>query len=115
VSESYVTTNGQSASLSWYKAPIQGLRPDFYFRTENGIRLTVTFLILWCALSDERMGLSFVCAAGSCQRSLSRVLVPWDLRPYFTASELRLPFSSPPTTHRVTVVGDVDYCSVVRS
>jgi hypothetical protein len=33
-SESDVTTNGQSASLSWYKAPIRGLRPDFYFRTE---------------------------------------------------------------------------------
>jgi hypothetical protein len=30
-SESYVTTDGQSASLSWYKAPIRGLRPDFFF------------------------------------------------------------------------------------
>jgi hypothetical protein len=58
---------------------------------------------MWCALSDERMGLSFVCAAGPCQRSLSRVLVPWDLRPYFIVSDLRLPFSSPPTTRRVTV------------
>jgi hypothetical protein len=38
-SESYVTTDGQSASLSWYKAPIRGLRPDFYFRMEYGIRL----------------------------------------------------------------------------
>jgi hypothetical protein len=28
-SESYVTTDGQSASLSWYKPPIRGLRPDF--------------------------------------------------------------------------------------
>jgi hypothetical protein len=28
-SESHVTTDGQSASLSWYKAPIRGLRPDF--------------------------------------------------------------------------------------
>jgi hypothetical protein len=104
-SESYVTTDGQSASLSWYKAPIRGLRPDFYFITEYGIRLTVTFLIPWGALSDERTGLSFVCvcAAGPCQRSLSRVLVPWDLRPYFTVSDLRLPFSSPPTTRRVMV------------
>jgi hypothetical protein len=34
---------------------------------------------------------------------LSRVRVPWDLRPYFTVSDLRLPFSSPPTTRRVTV------------
>jgi hypothetical protein len=102
-SESYVTTDSQSASLSWYKAPIRGLRPDFYFCTEYGIRVTVTFLILRGALSDERTGLSFVCAAGPCQRSLSRVLVPWDLRSYFTVSDLRLPFLSPPTTHRVTV------------
>jgi hypothetical protein len=29
-------------------------------------------------------GLSFVYAADSCQRSLSRVRVPWDSRPYFT-------------------------------
>jgi hypothetical protein len=71
-SESYITTDGQSASLSWYKAPIRGLRPDFFFRSEYGIRLTVTFLIPWSALSDERTGLSFVCAAGFCQRSLSR-------------------------------------------
>jgi hypothetical protein len=96
-------TNGQSASLSWYKAPIRGLRPDFYFRTENGIHLTVTFLNPWGALSNERTGLSFVCAADPCQRSLSRVIVPWDLRPYFTVSDLRLPFSPPPTTRRVTV------------
>jgi hypothetical protein len=31
------------------------------------------------------------------------VVVPWDLRPYFTVSDLRLPFSSPPTTRRITV------------
>jgi hypothetical protein len=102
-SESYVMTERQSASLSWYKAPIRGLWPGFYFRTEYRIRLIVTFLIPWEALSDERTGLSFVRAGGPCQRSLSRVLVPWDLRPYFTVSDLRLPFSSPPTTRRVTV------------
>jgi hypothetical protein len=44
----------------------------FFFRSEYGIRLTVTFLIPWGALSDERTGLSFVCAAGPCQCSLSR-------------------------------------------
>jgi hypothetical protein len=65
--------------------------------------LAVTFLFLWGALSDERTGLSFVCAAGPCQRSLSRVLLPWDFRPYITVSDLRRPFSSPPTTRRVTV------------
>jgi hypothetical protein len=30
LSLSYITTDGQSASLSWYQAPIWGLRPDFY-------------------------------------------------------------------------------------
>jgi hypothetical protein len=65
--------------------------------------VTVTVLFLYGALSDERSGLSFVYAAGSCQRSLFRVRVPWDLRPYFTVSDLRLPFSSPPTTRRVEV------------
>jgi hypothetical protein len=29
-SESYITTDGQSASLPWNKAPIWGLRPEFY-------------------------------------------------------------------------------------
>jgi hypothetical protein len=65
--------------------------------------VTVTVLFLWGALSDERSGLSFVCAVGPCQRSLSWVRVPLDLRPYFTVSDLRLPFSSPPTTRRVRV------------
>jgi hypothetical protein len=47
--------------------------------------------------------LSFVYTAGPRQRSLSRVRVHWISRPYFTVSDLRLPFSSPPTTRRVTV------------
>jgi hypothetical protein len=45
---------------------------DQIFFSPFGIRLTVTFLIPWGALSDERTGLSFVCAAGPCQRSLSQ-------------------------------------------
>jgi hypothetical protein len=28
---SYITTDGQSASLSWFQAPIWGLWPDFYY------------------------------------------------------------------------------------
>jgi hypothetical protein len=35
-------------------------------------------LFLLGALSDERMGLSFVYAAGPCKRSLSHVRVPWN-------------------------------------
>jgi hypothetical protein len=49
-------------------------------------------LFLWGAFSDERTGLSFVYAAGPSQRSLPRVPVPWDSQPYFTVSDLRLPF-----------------------
>jgi hypothetical protein len=96
-SEIYVTTDGQSASLSWNKAPIRGLRPYFYYCQ------TVAGLLLWSALSDERTGLSFTIAAGTRQRRHSRVCVPWDSRPYFTVSDSRLPFSSPPTTRRATV------------
>jgi hypothetical protein len=65
--------------------------------------VAVTVLFLWGALSDERTSLSFVYAPDPCQGILSRFRVPWDSRPYFTLSELRLPFSSPPTTRRVTV------------
>jgi hypothetical protein len=49
-----------------------GAYDQIFFRSEYVIRLTVTFLIPWGALSDERTGLSVVCAAGPCQRSLSR-------------------------------------------
>jgi hypothetical protein len=96
-SESHVTTDGQSASLSWNKTPVWGLWPDFYYRR------TVAGLLMWSALFDERTGLSFTIAAGSSQRSHSLVRAPLDSRPYFTASDLRLPISSPPTTRRVTV------------
>jgi hypothetical protein len=96
-SESYVTTDGQSASLCWNKAPIWGLRPDFYYCQ------TVASLSMWGPLSDERTGLSFTIAAGARQRSHFRVRVPWDSRPYFTLSESGLPLSSPPTTRSATV------------
>jgi hypothetical protein len=84
-SQSYVTTDGQSASLSWCQAPMWGLRPDLYYcRTFAG-------MLMWGALSDERMGLPFTIAAGAPQRSHSRVRVPQDIWPYFTVSDSRLP------------------------
>jgi hypothetical protein len=91
-SESYVTTDGQSASLSWNKAPIWGLRPDFCYCQ------TVAGLLMWGALSDERTGLSFTIAAGTRQRSHSRIRVPRDSWPHFTISYSGLPVSSPPVT-----------------
>jgi hypothetical protein len=42
-SESYVTTDGQSASLSWNKAPIWGLRLCW------GSHVIVTQPVHWCA------------------------------------------------------------------
>jgi hypothetical protein len=47
-------------------------------------------------------GLSYTIAAGPRQRSHSRIRVPWDSRPHVTLSDLRLPFSSFPTTRRAT-------------
>jgi hypothetical protein len=96
-SQSYVTTDGQSASLSWYQAPIWGLRPDFYYCQR------VAGLLTWGVLSNERTGLSFTIAAGPRQRSHSRVRVPWTSRPYFPLPDLRPPLLSPPTSRRATV------------
>jgi hypothetical protein len=95
--ESCFTTGGQSASLSWNTATIWGLRPHFYYCQ------TVAGLLMWGALSDERKGLSFTIATGLRQCSHFRVRLQWDSWPYFTDSDSRLPFSSPPTTRRVTV------------
>jgi hypothetical protein len=97
-SESYrTTTDGQSASLSWNKAPVWCLRPDCcYYQTVVG-------LLMWGALSDDRTGLSFTIASGPRQHSDFRIRVPWDTWLYFTVSDSRLPFSSPPTTRRATV------------
>jgi hypothetical protein len=83
--QSYVTTDVQSASLSWNKAHIWGLRPDFYYCQ------TVAGLLMWNALSDESMGLPFTIAACPRQRSRSWVWVPRDSWPYITVSDSRLP------------------------
>jgi hypothetical protein len=69
-SESYVTTDGQPASLSWHQAPFWGLRPELYYC------LTVADFLVWGALSDERTGLSFTIVAGPRQSSNFRVRVP---------------------------------------
>jgi hypothetical protein len=99
----YVTTDGQSDSLSWYKAPIRGLRPEFFF--PFGIRNTSDSYVLYSVgrpLWREDGSVFCMCRWTLPAKSFS-VVVPWDFRSYFTVSDLRLPFSSPPTTRRVTV------------
>jgi hypothetical protein len=65
-SESHVTTDGQSASLSWNKATIWGLRPDFYYCQ------TVTGLLMWGALSVERTGVFYNCCCFSLYNLFAR-------------------------------------------
>jgi hypothetical protein len=48
--ESYVNDEQSFSQSSWNKAPIQSLGPDFYYCQ------TVAGLLVWGALSDERMG-----------------------------------------------------------
>jgi hypothetical protein len=82
--------------LSWNKSPIWVLRPDLYYYQK------LAGLLMWGFLSDEKMGLSCAIVAGPRQRCHSRVRAPWDSGPYFTVSDSRLHFSSPPTTSRAT-------------
>jgi hypothetical protein len=63
-SRSYVTTDGQSSSLSWNKAPTWGSRPYLPYCQR------VAGLLMWGALSDERTGLSFVRVTVSSNKSV---------------------------------------------
>jgi hypothetical protein len=67
--QTYVTTDGQSASLSWCQAPPEA---------QDQIVITVRQLrglLMWGTLSDERTSLLFTTAAGPRQRSHSQVLM----------------------------------------
>jgi hypothetical protein len=77
-SQSRITTDGQSASLPWYQAPIWSLRPDYYYCQ------AVVCLFMWGDLCDERTDLPLTSDAGPRQRSHFWVLVPRDSWPYFT-------------------------------
>jgi hypothetical protein len=85
LSLSYITTDGQSASLSWYQTPFWGLWPDFlilsdtYWFVDMGRplwRVDGSVFYNWCCLR---------------QRSHSQVRVPRGSWPPFTVSDLRLP------------------------
>jgi hypothetical protein len=102
-SESYITTDGQPASLSWNKASIWGLRADLDYCQ------TVAGLLMWGALSDERAGLSFAIAVvlasavffGSESRGTSdQILLPqirdFPFRRLLRLAGLRWRYSTPP-------------------
>jgi hypothetical protein len=64
-SQSHIANDDQSVSKSWCRTS-SGAHDQIFITV-----LTVTVLFfLWSALSDERTGLSFVYAAGPCQRFL---------------------------------------------
>jgi hypothetical protein len=93
---SHFATDGQSVSNFWCRTP-SGAH-DQIFITVWQLRSCFVGRPLW--REDES---TFCICCWPCQRSLSRVRVPWDSRPYFSVSDLRLLFSSPLTTRRVTV------------
>jgi hypothetical protein len=51
-SESYITTDGQSASLSWNKSRVWYLRPDFYYCQTSLMRGRVCRLQVLLALAS---------------------------------------------------------------
>jgi hypothetical protein len=100
--ESYVTTDGQSASVSWNKAPSGAY--DQIFDSQ-----TFADLLMWGALSDERTGLSFKIAAGlssavnlwsESRRTCDNILLSqiWDFpfRRLLRLAGLRWRYSTPP-------------------
>jgi hypothetical protein len=79
----YVTTDGQSASMSWCQGP-PGVHDQTHFYCH-----TATSLFMRGTSSDESTGLSFTNAVGPRQRSHSHVRVPRDSHPYFTLSDYK--------------------------
>jgi hypothetical protein len=112
-SRSYVTIDGQSASLSGCQAPIWGPKQDFYYCQ------TVAGLLKCGALTGERTGLSFTIAVGTRQRSQSWVRVPQDSWPYLTISGSRLSQPGGPGPHppRSSVIQlyPHGYCGGIRT
>jgi hypothetical protein len=75
---------------------------------ERHLELMTRYLLLFGSYGLVSVGRPLWRENGSvfcicCCCSFSRVRVPWYSRPYFTVSDLRLPFSSPHTIRRVTV------------
>jgi hypothetical protein len=80
-----------------------GVEPDLGLMTRYLLLFDSYGLVLWGGPSLTRVGICLLYVAGTCHRSLSLVRVPRDSQPYFTVSDLRVLFSSPPTILRVTM------------
>jgi hypothetical protein len=85
LSLSHVMTDGHSASLSWYKAPICGLRPDSFFAVGQ-------LRVCWYGVLSLTRGL--VCGLQLLLALASAVILgsesSWGSRSYLTVSDLRL-------------------------
>jgi hypothetical protein len=97
-SESHVTTDGQSTS----RPVCPGIEHPSGAYDQIFITLWQLRFCFCGAPSLTRGRVSFVYAPGPRKRSPSWVRVPLVSWPYFTVSDVRLSFSSPPTTRRVT-------------
>jgi hypothetical protein len=82
---SHITTDGQSASLSWYQAPHVRLMTRFLLLSDH-----CGFVDMGRPLWREDGSVVYNCCC-LCQRSHSQVRVPRDSWPHFTVSDLRLP------------------------
>jgi hypothetical protein len=108
-SQNYVTTDSQSASLSWCQAPIWVLRPDFYYCQ------IVAGLLMWSALSLTReracrLHLLLVLASVVIFRSESRgrpgplIYIPQEQGDPVIPPGIRLGWNKVEVTLRLTVI-----------
>jgi hypothetical protein len=97
-SKSYFTTGGlPPVSSFWLRAPWDS-RPDFFSQLNTCCHspyITSPLTRGWVCHLELLLSLARAFILWS--------KVQWDSRPYFTVSDSRLPFLSPPTTRRATV------------
>jgi hypothetical protein len=91
-SQSYLTTDGQSVSLSWCQAPIWGVRSDFLLLSRS-----CGFVDVGRSLWRENGSAVYNCCWSSAAQSFLGPS-PAGLVTYFTVSDLRLPQPGGPGT-----------------
>jgi hypothetical protein len=96
-SKSHCDWRSVSQSVSLGVEPHLGLMTRYLLLFDSYGLVSVQRPLLW-----EGGSVFCICCWALPVQSFS-CQVPWDSWPYFTVSNLRLPFSSPPTTCRVTM------------